>query len=143
VLAHEASHVERRHALRNLIHGLGLRAVVAVALGDYAGGIWSDMAHHLAGLSYSRDQEREADLEALRLLRRVGLPAEGMAHFFERMAQQEGPRVDLLSSHPASDERLRALRTAMAQGGAYLRQSLDVDWKAVKASLDEKPATGS
>lgn len=137
VLAHEVSHVERRHSLRNMIHGLGLRAVMSVALGDFAGGIWGDMADQLAQLSYSRDLEREADLEGLRLLRKAGLPAEGMADFFEKMAAREAVEVDLLSSHPAGEERLEALRAAMAEQGPYLQQSLDVDWAEIKQTLEE------
>lgn len=137
VLAHEASHVERRHALRNMIHALGLRAVMAVALGDFAGGVWGDMAGELADLSYSRELEQEADLEGLRLLRKAGLPAAGMAEFFEKMAAAEGQGIDLLSSHPASRERLETLRAAMARQGDYPQQSLAVDWAGVEASLDQ------
>ena len=135
VLAHEASHIEKRHALRNLILGLGLRAVVAVALGNLSGGVWGDMADQLMALSYSRDLEREADLEGLRLLRQAGLPAEGMVGFFEKMADQEEIDVDLLSSHPTDDERLAALRSAMAEQGPYIQQSLNVDWDKVKKSI--------
>jgi len=137
VLAHEASHVERRHALRNLIHALGLRAVMAVALGDFSGGVWGDMAGELAELSFSRELEEEADLEGLRLLRKAGLPAAGMAEFFGKMAASEGAGIELLSSHPASSERLETLRTAMARQGDYPHQSLDEDWAAVEASLDQ------
>jgi predicted Zn-dependent protease len=101
------------------------------------------MADQLAELSYSRDLEREADMEGLRMLRKAGLPAEGMASFFEKMAAQEDVDIDLLSSHPASDERLEALRTAMAGAKPYLHRSLDVDWDEVKASLDTAVPTGS
>jgi Zn-dependent protease with chaperone function len=136
VLAHEASHVEKRHVLRNLIHGLGLRAVVAVALGDLSGGVWDDMVSELVELSYSRDMELEADLEGLRLLRKSGLSAEGLASFFEKLADQEEPDIELLSSHPVSDQRLSALRKAMVEQGPYLNQPLDVDWDKVKAAID-------
>lgn len=143
VLAHEASHVERRHALRNMIRALGLRAVMAVVLGDYAAGIWGDMASELADLSYSRDLEREADLEGLLMLRKAGLPATGMASFFEKMAAREDEGISLLSSHPTSEERLEALHLAMKEGKPYLQQSLDVDWDEVKASLGDALSTGS
>jgi len=139
VLAHEASHVEHRHTLRNLIHSLGLQAVMAVALGDFAASAWGGMADQMAKLSYSRDLEREADMEGLKFLRKAGLPAEGMAYFFEKMAAQEGSTVDFLSSHPASKERLAALRQAMQQQKPYLQRSLDVDWGALKASLSPVP----
>ena len=143
VLAHEASHVERRHALRNMIRALGLRAVMAVLLGDYAAGIWGDMASELADLSYSRDLEREADLEGLRMLRKAGLPAVGMVSFFEKMAAQDDVKVSLLSSHPASEERLQALQAAIKEGKPYLQRSLDVDWGEVKQSLDNDLQTSS
>jgi predicted Zn-dependent protease len=142
VLAHEASHVERRHSLRNLIHGLGLRAVMAVALGDFSGGIWGDMAGELATLAYSRELEQEADLEGLRMLRRAGLPAGGMVSFFEKMAARGENGVELLSSHPASEERLTALRTAVASQGKYLHQSPEVDWEAIKRSLNTAAPPG-
>lgn len=143
VLAHEASHVERRHALRNMIRALGLRAVMAVVLGDYAAGIWGDMASELADLSYSRELEREADLEGLLMLRKAGLPATGMASFFEKMAAREDEGISLLSSHPTSEDRLEALHLAMKEGKPYLQQSLDVDWDEVKASLGDALSTGS
>lgn len=143
VLAHEASHVERRHALRNMIRALGLRAVMAVVMGDYAASVWGDMAGELADLAYSRDLEREADLEGLNMLRRAGLPAAGMADFFAKMAAREDGEIDLLSSHPASEERLEALRLAMQAGAPYLQQSLDVDWDEVKMALEQELQTNS
>ncbi len=135
VLAHEASHVLQRHSLRNMIHALGWRAVLAVALGDLSGGIWGDMAQELGGLGYSRDLEREADLEGLKLLRQAGIPADGMARFFAKMAQQQGEGLVFLSSHPASDERLDALRAAIQQQGPYVSQSLGIDWNQIRQGL--------
>lgn len=139
VLAHEASHVLRRHSLRNMIHALGWRAVLAVALGDLSGGVWGDMAEQLGGLGYSRDLEREADLEGLKLLRQAGVPAQGMVHFFEKMAKGDGHAIVLLSSHPASEERLATLREAMARQTPYLSQPFAIDWVRLRAQL---PTTG-
>lgn len=135
VLAHEASHVLQGHALRNMIHALGWRAVLALAMGDMSGGIWGDMAQELVGLGYSRDLEREADLEGLKLLRRAGIPADGMARFFAKMAQQQGEGIEFLSSHPANSERLDALRAAIQQEGPYVSQALDIDWNQIRRAL--------
>ncbi len=135
VLAHEISHVERRHALRNLLHGLGWRAILNVALGDFSGGVWSNMAAELGALGYGRNLELEADLEGLKLLRRAGIPAEGMGAFFERLAAGGGPRVALLSTHPAGAERLAALRDALRKQGQYPSQPLPVDWARLRWTL--------
>lgn len=141
VLAHEASHVILRHTLRNTIHGLGWRAVLAVLFGEYAGGllgsVWNDMAHELVSLSYSRDLEGEADLEAIHVLRRAGVSAAGMADFFERMARVDSKLPTFLSSHPASMERLATLRETLVREGEYPSQALQVDWNVMRRVLGQ------
>ena len=135
VLAHEIVHVERRHTLRNMIHGLGWRAVLGVALWDFSGGIWGDMARELGSLSYSRDLELEADREGVQLLRRAGLPAEGMASFFERMEKNGKSPPALLSTHPDGMERRAALSELVGGLGYYPSRPLDIDWDWVKRDL--------
>lgn len=135
VLAHEVQHVERRHALRNLIHDLGWRALMALALGDASGSVWADAAGRLIGLSYSRDLEREADLGGLKALRQAALPAGGMLSFFEKLARREGPGIALLASHPATEERLTSLRRAIAAQGPYPAKAIDQDWARLRAAL--------
>lgn len=139
VLAHEISHVERRHALRSLIHGLGWRAVLGVALWDFTGAIWGDMAGELARLSYSRELELEADREGVNLLRRTGLPAGGMARFFGRLeARGEAPPA-LLSTHPTDLERQSALTELVGGLGDYPSQPIAIDWDRVKRDIARLP----
>ncbi len=140
VLAHEIGHVEMRHSLRKMIHGLGWRAVLGVALWDFSGGIWGDMAGELGRLSYSRDLEIEADREAVKLLRRTGLPAEGMARFFERMERQGKAIPALLSTHPSDLERQAALTEMVGGLGHYPSQPLGIDWNGVKRDLARRNA---
>lgn len=135
VLAHEVQHVELRHSLKNMLHGLGWRAVLSLALGDFAGGVWANMADQLGSLKFGRDLEREADMQGLAALKRAGIAPEGMASFFEQMAKRDGGQVALLSSHPASDERLAAIRAAIAAQGAYPTRPLSYDLAAIKAGL--------
>ena len=135
VLAHEVQHVEMRHSLKNLIHSLGWRALLALALGDLSGGVWAGMAEHLGQLSYGRDLERQADLGGLAALRQAGIAPEGMVSFFAKLARQEGGRIELLSSHPASAERMQALQDAIDSQGSYPVSPLPYDWPAIKASL--------
>jgi len=119
VLAHEVQHVELRHSLKNMIYGLGWRAVLALAMGDVSGGVWAGMAEQLGGMAYGRDLERQADLEGLKALKRAGIAPQGMVSFFAKLAKREGPSLTLLSSHPATEERMADLRRAIAEQGAY------------------------
>ncbi|MEW5893822.1 MAG: M48 family metallopeptidase [Pseudomonadota bacterium] len=135
VLAHEVQHVEQRHSLKSLLHGLGWRALLSLALGDFAGGVWANLADQLGSLKFGRDLEREADRAGLQALQRAGIAPEGMAGFFERMARHDGGRIALLSSHPAPEERLAALRAAIAAQGAYPAQPLPYDLAAIQAGL--------
>ncbi len=132
VLAHEVQHVERRHTLKKLVHELGWRAVWAVALGDLSGGVWAGMAQRLGSLKYDRDLEREADLGGLAALRQAGIAPHGLVGFFARQAKAEGPRIALLSTHPAGEERLRDLRQAIAAQGRYAAAPLPYNWPAIR-----------
>lgn len=139
VLAHEVQHVELRHSLKNMIHGLGWQAVLALALGDLSGGIWAGMAEQLGGMAFSRDLEREADLEGLQALRRAGIAPHGMVSFFARLAEHEGPGLALLSSHPASEERMTRLKQVVAEQGDYPAEPLSYAWPILAGAA--KPST--
>ncbi len=133
VLAHEISHVEQRHALRGMVHSVGPRAVLGVLLGNYSGGVWGNLAEHLGSLSYDREPESEADLEGLKILRRAGVPVNGMETFFAKMAARED--AQLLARHPAGEERLATLRAAIAIKSTYDLRPLPIDWEAVRTDL--------
>lgn len=135
VLAHEISHVELRHALRNLIHSVGPRALLGVLLGNYSAGVWGNLAEHLDSLNYNHELENEADLEGLKILRRAGISVNEMETFFAKMATREKALLHLLARHPAGKERLATLRAAMAINPAYDIRPLPIDWEAARTDL--------
>jgi Zn-dependent protease with chaperone function len=135
VLAHEVQHVERRHSLKGMVHNLGLSAVLNLALGDVGGGVWAGMATQLATLKYGREHESEADRLGLATLNRAGVDAHGMLRFFEKLNQQDGGSIALLSTHPATADRLAALEQAVRESGVKDAAPLPYDWNAVKAEL--------
>jgi beta-barrel assembly-enhancing protease len=137
VLAHEASHVELRHSLKNMIHALGWRGVLAVALGDVSGGVWANMAAELGSLKYGRDLESEADKHGLLVLKKTGIAPQGLQSFFQKLSEQEGVNIALLSSHPATAERVDEIRKLIADEGRYAVQPLGYDWEAIQRSLEE------
>ncbi len=125
VLGHELGHVRHRHGMRQLVQVSALGAVASVAFGDY-GTLISTAPVLLATMGYSRDAEREADEDAVRLLRTAGLSPLAMVRFFEALAPLRGgsPSADgadgtdagglgiAFSSHPADAERIAFFRRA-------------------------------
>jgi beta-barrel assembly-enhancing protease len=141
VLAHEVQHVEHRHTLQQLISSAGWAAVLAVALGDVSA-ITTIVLHQLGNLRNSRKLEAQADTEGMKALARAGIPLEGMAKLFGRLQQDqerkggEGPA--LLSSHPATDERIANLER-LARALKCACQPLQYDWPAVQAAAAGGP----
>ena len=116
VLAHEVAHAELRHSLQGLVKSLGLRALMSIALGGAADSMLADAATRMTELRFSRDAEREADANGLQRLVTARISPEGMVRFYERLASEKrsSPPV-ILSTHPASGERLEWLRREAAQ----------------------------
>jgi beta-barrel assembly-enhancing protease len=135
VLAHEVQHVERRHTLKNMVHSLGLRVLLSMALGDISGGTVASAAANLGELKFSRDLESEADLGGLAALKKAGIAPQGMVSFFNKLAKQGGAGIPLLSTHPASKERMQKLQVTINQQGGWATQPLGYDWGKVKESL--------
>jgi beta-barrel assembly-enhancing protease len=115
VLAHEVAHAELRHSLRGTVKGLGLRALVALLAGDISDNVLTGAATRLTELRFSRDAEREADANGLQRLVAARISPHGMVRFYERLAAEQRPTPPaLLSTHPASGERLDWLRREVA-----------------------------
>lgn len=116
VLAHEASHVELRHGLRQMIRYLGLSYVFHIAGGaglDQVQGIStiSDLSSLVVLFKYSRGYELEADANAVRLSRAAGYDPKGIVRFLERISKMPGmiEPPAYISTHPATAERIRRL----------------------------------
>lgn len=132
VLAHEISHVEQQHGVRNVIGTAGIYVLFGALFGDVEGllGLITSAAPFLLNQSYSRDFEREADRLGYELLVDANINPRGLAHFFEKMLAEkeehstgteagsgsEGSEGNMandvlafLSTHPASEERIEYL----------------------------------
>jgi predicted Zn-dependent protease len=112
VLAHEFGHVRQRHAMRQLVQASAVGFATSLAFGDY-GTLISAAPVALATLGYSREAEREADHESVRLMRAAGISPRAMVRFFEALAKRAakepdtaGPLDIAFSTHPATSERI-------------------------------------
>jgi predicted Zn-dependent protease len=121
VLAHELGHVAGRHTLRNALASAGALMVGHVMLGDLGslGDLSSGLPALLLQTSYTRDMESEADAYARRFMERACLPPGVLADLLLRLesaSQMSGKVPELLSSHPLTADRVRALRRSPALG---------------------------
>jgi len=118
VLAHEIAHVTQRHSLRLMIQSAGLLVAVQSLFGDTSGllAVLGEGARVLIGQKYSRDFEREADDVGWNYLLAAEIDPRGMTKFFEKLkaAEKSGAgsmpsALQMLSTHPATDERIANL----------------------------------
>ncbi|MFT3884706.1 MAG: M48 family metallopeptidase [Flavobacteriales bacterium] len=122
LLAHEATHVEKRHTTRGIARNLSGTLFLALVAGD-ATAIAGTVAHHvdeLRGLSYSRSLEREADAIGMQRMHAAHVDPQGMVdllHVLEQSGADMPESMAFLSSHPLTKERLAHAEEAAAQLG--------------------------
>ena len=121
VLAHEMAHQYYRHPLRALGRGVVVSLALMVITGFGDGALADSFvagAVTLTQLSFSREQEREADELGVELLIRHYGHARGAGEFFEAvklLPDAESDMPNFLSTHPGIDERLGSLRARAAE----------------------------
>lgn len=110
LLSHEYSHVELKHATRNMFRSLAGYLFISVLFSDVNGiaAVLVENAHQLRNLSYSRELETEADNNGLQILKRNHISAAGMKDLFEQLKKEESVHVnELISTHPDLDNRIK------------------------------------
>jgi Zn-dependent protease with chaperone function len=88
VLAHELGHVRHRHGIRMLVQATALSGLAAMVVGDFST-VLAGVPVLLGQASYSRDAEREADREAVLILKAAGISPAVMLTLFEKIAAQQ------------------------------------------------------
>ena len=118
LLAHEIAHVRRRHVTEALIRELGIGALIRLFAGDLGAN-----AQQLVALSYTRENEAEADADAIAMLRRAGISPVPTAELFERLSKEQGEELgynaEFLQSHPLSADRAKRFSAAFDPKVAY------------------------
>ena len=113
VLAHEILHVESRHGIRQLIRALGIGYLIHLTIGagfeelETAETI-SELSSLLAFLKYSRQFERDADREGVRLLHGSRISCKGLLNLLNRLSgmRTSHPALQWLDSHPSTADRI-------------------------------------
>jgi len=126
VLAHEIAHVKLRHPIvatsRGITVSLALSSIFGITDNAFVQQIVEWIGYN-STLSFSRDQERQADALAADLLVAHYGHLEGAEGLFIAMAMAETEkvfaldRIEFLTTHPGLNERVEVLRQRMVQMG--------------------------
>ena len=119
VLAHEIGHVVERHGLRQLYRSLGVAVLVPLMAGDTAPVIEDVLLEGsiLLSLTFSRASERSADAFGVALSSAAGYDPAGLLAFLEEISEDEPARPGWASTHPATAERIEAVRAQIEEAG--------------------------
>jgi len=126
VLGHEIGHVVLRHSVKQMQHMQG--ANIGVALGCVLTGACDDPAMQAAiktgaGLTFakfSRDDERQADHQAIINTMRAGISPEGLETFFQKLLALGGPGASggiavWFQDHPGTQDRIDDVKQQISQ----------------------------
>jgi len=115
IMGHEVAHALREHARERV--GKSTATNVVLELGSALLGLGNvgrtvaGMGAQLVNLRFSRDDESEADLVGIELSARAGYdPAAAVRLWEKMMAANKGAPPQWLSTHPASDTRIRDIQ---------------------------------
>ncbi len=111
VLGHEIAHSDRRHSIKQLQAQMGISTLLSIALGEDPGKlaeVVGTITGNLAGLSFSRDHETEADEYSVRYLVDTPYQCDGVKSFFEKLLEEDmaGNQPEFLSTHPDPADRI-------------------------------------
>ena len=127
VIAHEFGHLAHRDPIKGIIRQFGLGALAATLGWNGSGS--GEIAETLIRLAYGRRAEAEADAFSIDVLRRAGLRANGLAHFFAHLPAHDISGIPtFLSDHPPTAERLE--RTQQPPDGAPAFPQ--AEWQAIR-----------
>lgn len=140
VLAHEMGHGLELHPESGIVRAVGLTAITQFVLGG--GGSLANVGLYLAQLGYSRQAERQADLQAIAILKSAGVPTKGIIDFFNRMARFSGEAkrdtsassrdtFDILRTHPSTAERIALFQSQPAYPTSPVLTA--VEWQALRS----------
>ncbi len=117
VMGHELAHVTQKHGVKRVEGAFAAEQIAGFFLED---GLAKDAAvtvwQVLQSTKFSRDDEAESDSVGLRISHDAGYDPHGLAEFFQKLLKQEkgGASLEFLSSHPATDSRIKAVKAEIA-----------------------------
>lgn len=123
IMGHEIAHALREHSREKIAKQAGTTALARIG-GALASGIFgidpgitgtiANYGAQFAGLKFSRDDEREADLVGLDIAARAGYdPRAGIALWRKMAALDRRAPIEVLSTHPGGESRIKDMQEHM------------------------------
>jgi predicted Zn-dependent protease len=121
VLGHEVAHVAARHSTEQVTKQYGFYLITGIILGEEpaaAATLARDIVGSLGMLKFSRGDEMEADRLGVRYMFEAGYNPNAMTNFQKKLGRLEadggGLALNLLKTHPVSQDRIDAIRREIA-----------------------------
>lgn len=146
VLAHEMSHIRRRHQTVLYFERSALDALLAL-VGWTSGTVATRglrLGARLGELHYSRENEAEADRMGFDLMVRARIDPRGMGEFLRILDEingSGGTAVELVSTHPETGKRIEDMRgrEALVRSRTWEAVMAPRAWKAFREALRATP----
>lgn len=104
VMGHEIAHADRRHSVNQMKKAYGVQILASIVLGGETTALKEmavGLAANAATLSFSREDEAEADAASVEYLDETSFACNGAAEFFRKLEAEGGSGVpEFLSTHP-------------------------------------------
>lgn len=144
ILSHETVHVVTRDVSNMMSNQIGIGILLSAALSrETSQGLRTaaDLTRQIIGLTFSREDERTADLGGLDYMVRAGYNPYGMVETMQILQSEEKNRtVEFFSTHPSPENRVGYITEAIQSryfNLAGLRTGADAYKKAVLDKLPE------
>ncbi len=114
VLAHETAHVTARHVTTQMSRQIGISVLLQAGAAAVDSGIANQVANfgaQIISLSFSRKQERQADLGGLSYMVAAGYDPKGMVETMQMLESLSDSRpVEFFSTHPSPENRVEYIK---------------------------------
>lgn len=119
LLGHETGHIQLRHSLRSVMKNVSTYALISVIFGDLNGAFAAVLSQlsKLNELSYSRENESDADKFAFEIMTQNHLNPKGMLELFNilKTKDQTEDIPGVLLTHPKLEKRIQWVNAAIAK----------------------------
>lgn len=118
VIGHEVAHADLEHSARMMERNYTAQTLLSIVLGEGSAQI-GDIAAGLAGLSFSRSFETDADERSVEYLADTDYNCAATASFFQKLQDsgQAGGGPEFLSTHPNPDNRVENINAKANEVG--------------------------